>query len=133
MRVMVIGADGAVADWLCEQLAPRGITVILAEPGPELIPLVRAYRPHVAVLDGIHARPQMASMEVALLKDQHNGIRIIAMSDEPSELDAEVVEQGIYCYLGGCSREELLRVIESAARETGRQRSTAETNLWSVP
>jgi DNA-binding response OmpR family regulator len=133
MKVMVIGAGSATADWLCQQLGPRGITVILAEPGPELIPLVRSYRPTVAVLDGIHARPQMASMEVALLKDQDTGIRIIALSDESSELDAEVVEQGIYCYLGGCSREELLRVIESAVSEADVQQANAETNLWGVP
>jgi DNA-binding response OmpR family regulator len=133
MKVMVIGAGSAIADWLGQQLGPRGVTVMLADPGPELIALVRAYRPDVAVLDGIHARPQLASMEVALLKDQDAGIRIIALSDESSELDAEVVEQGVFCYLGGCSREELLRVIESAARETGGQRATAETNLWGDP
>jgi hypothetical protein len=59
----------------------------------------------------------MAQMEVALLKDQHPGIPIIALSEQSSEFDAEVVEQGIFCYLAGCSRDELLRVIEAAVVE----------------
>jgi DNA-binding NarL/FixJ family response regulator len=104
----------------------------MAEPGPQLIQRVRERRPDVAVLDAIHARPQLASMEVALLKDQSPGVRIIALSDESSEQDAGVVEQGIYCYLGGCSPEELLRVVESATRETPRP-DNGEMNQWGVP
>jgi DNA-binding NtrC family response regulator len=132
MQVMVISAEPSTALWLAQRLAPSGIAVVPTEPGPEFIRAVREIRPQVAVLDGIDARPQLAPMEVAVLKDQSPGVRIIARSGESSELDVAVVEQGIFCYLGGCSLEELLRVVESAARTGDGQRSN-EMNLWGAP
>jgi hypothetical protein len=118
LHVLVISAGSQTGAWLAARLDPRRFRVRTARPGPGLIQAARKDAwPHVAVLDGVHARPGVAQMEVALLKDQNPGVRIIALSGEPSPRDAEVVEQGIFCYLGGCSLEELLRVIESAARE----------------
>jgi DNA-binding NtrC family response regulator len=132
MQVMVISAEPGTAAWLAERLAARGIAVVPTEPGPEFIRTIRVSRPQVAVLDRIDARPQLAPTEVAVLKEQSPGVRIIARSGESSELDAGVIEQGIYCYLGGCSLEELLRVVESAACDDAGQHS-GETNLWGVP
>lgn len=122
LHVLVISAGCETGAWLSERLSAERFRVSTARPGPDLIPAVRDGRPHVAVLDGVHARPDVAQLEVALLKDQSPGVRIIALSDEPSPRDAEVIEQGIFCYLGGCSLGELLRVIESVAGEpaTGR-------------
>jgi DNA-binding NtrC family response regulator len=119
MKVMVIGTGTWTASWLARRLAPRGVEVFAAAPGPELIQAVREWRPEIVVLDEIDARPQVAPLEVALLKDQDPGVRIIARSSESSELDVEVIEQGVFCYLGGCSLDELLRVVESAALGAG--------------
>jgi DNA-binding response OmpR family regulator len=132
MQVMVISADPSTALWLAGHLADRGIAVVATEPGPDFIRAVRGTRPQVAVLDCIDARPQLAPMEVAVLKDQSPGVRIIARSGDSSELDAGVIEQGIFCYLGGCSLDELLRVVESAAR-AGAGPAASETNLWGDP
>ncbi len=125
LQVLVISGGSETGSWLAERLSPRGFKVRTAHPGPGLVRAVREGRPHVAVVDGIHARPGMAQMEVALLKDQHPGIPIIALSEYSSEFDAEVIEQGIFCYLAGCSLDELLRVIEAAAgaRERSHERS----------
>lgn len=117
MEVLVIGAGSRTGTVLTERLDPGRFRVSTAPPGPGLLAAMRERRPEVAVLDAVHARPGAAPLEVALLKDHSPGVRIIALSDEPSPRDAEVVEQGIACYLGGCSLEELLRVIESIARE----------------
>ena len=117
LNVLVISAGSRTAQWLSERLSAERFRVSTARPGPELIPAVRERRPQVAVLEGLNARPGVAALEVALLKDQSPGVRIIALSDEPSARDAEVIEQGIFCYLGGCSLGELLRVIESVGRE----------------
>jgi DNA-binding response OmpR family regulator len=132
MRVMVISPEPATAAWLAERLAPEGIMVVPTAPGPEFIRAVRAGRPDIAVLDCIEARPRLAPTEVAVLKDQSPGVRIIARSGESSESDAGVIEQGIFCYLGGCSLEELLRAVQSAARAASGS-SANETNLWSIP
>jgi DNA-binding response OmpR family regulator len=115
MNVMVVSPSTRTASWLARRLARHGVDVYAAEPGPELIHVLRERRPDVVVLDGIHARPQLAPVEVALLKDRNPAVRIIARSETSSELDVEVIEQGVFCYLGGSSLEELLRVVESAA------------------
>jgi DNA-binding NtrC family response regulator len=128
LQVLVISTGTETGSWLAERLCPRRFSVSTARPGPGLIRAVRAGRPHVAVVEGIHTRPGMAQMEVALLKDQHPGIPIIAVSEQSSEFDAEVVELGIFCYLAGCSRDELLRVVEAAVveRESGARHAQAE-------
>jgi DNA-binding response OmpR family regulator len=133
MNVLVISSGSTTCSWLAQRLDPQGYAVQSSMPGPELIQRVREGRPDVAVLDGIDARPQLARMEVALLKDQSPGVRIIALSAVSSELDAQVVEQGIFCYLGGCSLEELLRAVESAARSRAEDRTHQGMNPWGVP
>jgi DNA-binding response OmpR family regulator len=115
MNVMVVSPSTRTASWLAPRLAPHGVAVFTAEPGPELIHALRERRPDVVVLDGIHARPQLAPVEVALLKDRNPAVRIIARSETSSQVDVEVIEQGVFCYLGGSSLEELLRAVESAA------------------
>jgi DNA-binding NtrC family response regulator len=124
VKVLVVSAGAETGSWLAERLSSLRFEVRSARPGPGLIRAVRENQPHLAVIEGIHARPEMASMEVALLKDHNPEVQIIALSDHSSEFDAPVVEQGLFCYLGGCSREELLRVIEAAIdqREFGEER-----------
>jgi DNA-binding response OmpR family regulator len=133
MNVMVISAAAETGAWLARILEPHGFQVVTAMPGPGLIQQVRERRPDVAVLDGIDTRPQLAQMEVALLKDQSPGIRIIAISAESSEHDVEVIEQGIFCYLGGCSLQQLLSAVLSAARSRAGDRAQPNINLRSVP
>lgn len=117
LQVLVISAGPETGFWLAGRLSSVCFEVRTTRPGPALVEAVRAAKPSLVVVDGIDARPGMASLEVALLKDCNPDVRIIALSDFSSEVDAEVVEQGIFCYLAGCSREELLRVIEAAARK----------------
>jgi DNA-binding response OmpR family regulator len=117
LHLLVISPGEETGAWLAGRLSPEDFQVSTAPPGPTLVATVRQARPHVAVLDGIDARPREAQMEVALLKDQSPGVQIIALSMNSSEYDAEVVEQGIFFYLAGHSREQLLRVIQAAALE----------------
>lgn len=133
MNILVISDGGATGQWLTDRLAPRGIRVSVARPGPDVIRIAREQRPQIAVLDGIESRPQLARMEVAVLKDQSPGIRVIALSATSSERDIEVIEQGVFCYLGGCSLEEVLRAVESATQGRTEGWSSGESNLWGVP
>jgi CheY-like chemotaxis protein len=123
MNVLVVSAGDETGAWLARILEPQGFQVVTAMPGPGLIQQVRERRPDVAVLDRIDARPHVAQMEVALLKDQSPGIRIIAISAQSSEHDAEVIEQGIFCYLGGCSLQQLLCAVLCAARSRAADRA----------
>lgn len=117
LNVLVISAGAETGSWLADRLSPDRYAVSTARPGPDLIRAVREGHPHVAVLDAIHARPGVAQMEVALLKDHSPDVQIVALSGQSSERDGDVIEQGVFCYLAGCTRDELLRVIEAAACE----------------
>jgi DNA-binding NtrC family response regulator len=117
LQVLVVSAGLETGDWLAARLCPQLYEVRSASPGADFVRVLRERRPDVAVIDGIHARPAVAPMEVALLKDRSPGVQIIALSDESSVNDAAVVEQGVFCYLAGCSRDELLRVVQAATVE----------------
>jgi DNA-binding response OmpR family regulator len=123
LNLLVISIDDETGAWLSERLSPLEFAVSVVPPGPKLIEAARRTRPHLAVLEGIDDRPRSAPLEVAVLKDQSPGVLIIALSEDSSEFDAEVVEQGIFFYLAGRSREELLRVIAAAAGERERGRT----------
>lgn len=116
LQILVISSSPETGAWLAGRLCSRRFAVVTSQPGPALVRAVRAGRPDLAVLDGIDARPELAKLEVALLKDRYPEVRIIALSEHSSEFDAEVVEQGVFCYLAGCSREDLLRVVEAGSR-----------------
>jgi DNA-binding response OmpR family regulator len=131
-NVLVV-SSGVVGEWLASRLSWRHFTVRTVPPGAAIVEAVRAPEPHLAVLDGIDAHPETAQLAVALLKERNPGVRIIALSDASSEADGEVIEQGIFCYLASCSREELLRVIEAAARAgDGRSHPRTESEPRSV-
>lgn len=121
-RVLVVSAGSATAAWLGERLGST-CDVTDARPGPDLVRTAREHRPHLAVLDAIDMRPGTAPLEVALLKDASPGVLVVAVSGTSSELDGDVIEQGVFCYLAGRSVEELLRVIERVANTTPQPRS----------
>jgi DNA-binding response OmpR family regulator len=121
LQVLVVSSAHDTGDWLTARLPADRYEIRTARPGAGLVRAVRERRPDVAVVEGIHDRPGVAPLEVALLKDRSPAVLIIALSDRSSERDAEVVEQGIFCYLAGRSREELLRVVQAAAREEVRE------------
>jgi DNA-binding response OmpR family regulator len=116
-KILVVSAGSATAVELSARLNAQQYQVVAARSGAGLIRALRQMRPHLVVVDSIDARPDAAQLEVALLKDQCPGVPIIALSAVSTETDGAVIEQGIFCYLGGASLEELVRVIEVACRE----------------
>ncbi|HEX6132392.1 MAG TPA: hypothetical protein VFZ24_00330 [Longimicrobiales bacterium] len=120
-HVLIVSSVPAVSAWLAGRLDHTHYRVHAVEPGPALVEAVRQGHPDVAIIDGIDTQPQSARLAVALLKDSNPGVRIVALSGASSEADGGVIEQGIFCYLANCSREELLRVVEAAAAERGRR------------
>ena len=53
---------------------------------------------------------------IELLKELCQDVRIIAVSREPSQQDAWVVERGVFFYMASPEVGELVRVIEAATR-----------------
>jgi hypothetical protein len=121
-RVLVVSAGSGTAAWLADRLG-GACEVSTVWPGPDLVRTARERRPHLVVLDAIDTRPGTAPLEVALLKDASPGVHVVAVSGTSSELDGDVIEQGVFCYLAGRSVEELLRVIQRVANTTTATRS----------
>jgi predicted CXXCH cytochrome family protein len=98
------------------QLRASGIRAVLTQPGAAFIDVARRERPHVAVLDRVDERMDAAQMEIQLLREVNQDVRIIAVSRKPSPHDAPVVEQGVFFYMTTPAAGELVRVVQAAAR-----------------
>lgn len=71
--------------------------------------------PKVMVLELSEIR-ELAIPIISLIKAASPGTSIIAYSPEPSDDDAQVVEEGIYYYAGGTSVERLEEIVRAALR-----------------
>lgn len=118
IRIIVVSPETAITSFLYDQLPPSDFDVIGCNPGDECI--VRMQQVQIAIIDRINERPDTARREIALLKKNHPGLPVIAISKHSSDRDASIVQQGIFYYLAGYSEQKLLRVILAAADTIGK-------------
>lgn len=121
---MVISPSGALSAALARELPPSRFLVLDIRPGPRVLEAARREQPRIAVVDGIDRRPESAQLEIALLKELCPGVEIIALSNESSEQDASVIEQGVFYYRAAASAHELVRIIDAAERASVSKRAT---------
>ena len=114
--VLINTSDATFADSLRSRLRTAGVHVVLSQPGLSFMQVARREQPHVALLDAVEERVDAAEMEIELLKELRQDVRIIALSRRPSQRDAWVVECGVFFYLAAPAVGEVVRVIEAAAR-----------------
>ena len=123
MRVLVVGTDQALVDFLRRELSAVEFQVFPTLPGAEFVRAVRQAPPDIAVIDRAHARRDVAEMEVALLRDVRREARIILVSEVPSEEDGRLVEAGVFFYLSASPPLRLPDLVRAAAasilQETG--------------
>ncbi|MFA9478132.1 hypothetical protein ACERK3_07450 [Phycisphaerales bacterium AB-hyl4] len=124
LQILVISPTPFVAAFLTEHLATDRFAVQSVRPGTEANAMGRAASLHVAVVDRIEQRPEAAQKEIALLKEAHPQVRIIAISWNSSARDAGIVEQGLFYYWTGKPRPELIELVEAAAAELQREGGT---------
>lgn len=115
-RVVVVSPSRALGTALVRRLPSARFDVVDAEPGPDVIKAVSRNRPGIAVIDRIDERPEAAQLEIAVLKELWPGVEIIALSSNSSEIDASIVEQGVFYYTAAAPIEEVVRVILAAER-----------------
>jgi DNA-binding response OmpR family regulator len=115
-KLLINTSDSALADSVRSRLRSSGIHVVVCQPGLSFMQVVRRERPDVAVLDAVEGRVDAAQMEIELLKELCQDVRIIAVSREPSQQDAWVVERGVFFYMAAPRVGELVRVVEAATR-----------------
>jgi DNA-binding response OmpR family regulator len=114
--VVVISPSSMLGIALSRALSTSGFHIVPVRPGPGVLDAVRRERPRIAVIDRIDERPEAAQLEIALLKTLSPDVQIIAVSDRSSEVDAAVIEQGIFYYAVDASSAELVQLINAAER-----------------
>ena len=119
--VIVISPSSMLGVALSRALSTSGFQIVPVRPGPDVLDAVRRVRPRIAVIDRIDERPEAAQLEIALLKTLSPDVQIIAVSDRSSEVDAAVIEQGIFYYAVGASSGELVQLINAAERSYSRK------------
>lgn len=65
---------------------------------------------------------QTPDVIISAIKKVRPNIKIIALSRSPSTKDADVIEQGVFYYMGEPDSEELVQVIQAATNALERSR-----------
>jgi len=125
MRVLVVSTDGTLCDFLRRELPQAEFAVVPTAPGAEFVRSARQACPDVAVIDRVHARRDVAEVEVALLRSLRPEARIILVSEVPSRDDARLVEVGVFFYLSASPPLRLPELVRAAA-ESIRQEKHAK-------
>lgn len=115
MRVLVVSPDQGLVHFLRRGLATPEFEVLATLPGAEFVRAVRRARPDIAVIDRVHARRDVAEVEVALLRDARPEARIILVSEVPSIEDGRLVEAGVFFYLSASPPLRLPELVHAAA------------------
>jgi ActR/RegA family two-component response regulator len=115
LRILVVGSEPGAARYLADHLGSERFEVVYARPGSDFVSAATCAPVAFAVIDGIDRRPHAAQTEIAVLKQLHPDVQIVAISTCSTEADAGIIELGLLYYLAGQSHEKLLRVIRSAA------------------
>ncbi|MHC4410146.1 MAG: hypothetical protein ACYS0F_14230 [Planctomycetota bacterium] len=116
IRILVDSANPQTRDFLAARLEESRFAVVNASPPEKFVEVARRQHPQIAVIDRVHEGHELAEMKIDILKEVCPGVRIIAVSEDPSDRDAEIVERGVFYYHSAPIGPELVRVIEAAAR-----------------
>lgn len=115
MRVLVVSTDQALGHFLRRELPQGDFAVVATLPGAEFVRSVRQACADVAIIDRVHARRDVAEMEVALLQDLRPEARVILVSEVPTKDDARLVEAGVFFYLSASPPLRLPELVQAAA------------------
>lgn len=127
IRILVDSPDPNTVEFLRKRLSNARFKIVTANEKQRFSEFAHRAQPQIAIIDRIHERQEIARQQIAALQEMCPGVRIIAISQQPSSDDASVIEQGVFFYLTLSVGDELIRVIEAGA--TG---LTPQTNdsLW---
>ena len=117
IRILVISPGTSIGSFLESALPASQFRVLTSNPGPSF--MESAHRADIAVIDGIDERPDVAQLEIAMLKKMKTKLPIIVISRNSTDRDISVVEQGVFYYLAGEPEQKLIRVIHAATDTLG--------------
>ena len=115
MTILISSQDPALAEFLTENLDSALYRIQSVLPGPPIIPAASRLHPKIAVLDCVHKPPEVARMEIEVLRKAEPKVRIITLSESSPE-DVTIVTSGVFYYMTQPPGPELIRVIDAAAQ-----------------
>jgi len=121
MTIIVLSPGNEIDSYLKQSLSGSTFEIVGCHSSREFIE--RAGRAHMAIVDRINERPNTARLEIALLKNIDEDMPIIAISDNSTPRDAEVIKQGVFYYMAGYTEQKLGRVIQAAAEMISHSRN----------
>ena len=115
IRILVDSPDQNTVEFLRKRLSDARFKIVTANKTQRFSEFAHREQPQIAIIDRIHERQEIARQQIAALQEMCSGVRIIAISEQPSSDDAAVIEQGVFYYLTLLIGDELIRVIEAGA------------------
>lgn len=115
IRILVDSPDPNTVAFLRKRLSDARFRIVTANKRQRFSEFAHREQRQIAIIDRIHERQEIARQQIAALQEICPGVRIIAISEEPSSDDASVIEQGLFYYLTLPVGDELIRVIEAGA------------------
>lgn len=115
ISILVDSTDHRTIEFLRKHLSDARFKIIATNQKQCFSEIAQQEQPQIAIIDRIHERQEIARQQIAELQEICLGVRIIAISEQPSSKDASVIEQGLFYYLTLPIGEELIRVIEAGA------------------
>lgn len=112
MTIIVLSPGNEIKSYLEDSLAGSSFEIIGCQSIRDFIEL--AERAQIAIVDRINERPKTARLEISLLKNMDEDMPIIAISDNSTPRDADVIKQGVFYYMAGYTEQKLERVIHAA-------------------
>ena len=122
MRVLVVSPDAKLEEFLMRELPPDEFEIAGTRPGPEMVTAARRRHAHIAIVDRADSRREMAAVELAVLRDVRNDVRLIVLSGAPSPEDARLLEDGVFYYLPASPPVRLPDLVRAAARSISEAR-----------
>lgn len=121
ITILVDSTDPNTVEFLRKRLSDARFMIITTNKKQCFSEIAQREQPQIAIVDRIHERQEIARQNIAELQEICPGVRIIAISEQPSLEDASVIEQGLFYYLTLPIGNELIRVIEAGAIGLTRQ------------
>jgi DNA-binding NtrC family response regulator len=114
-RVLMSLSDNKLGEAIQERLNAGEFDLLKVNPSSELLPVVCNETPDILVFE-LDPYERFIEWLIFVLKKLRPNLKIIAFSESSSRMDARVIEQGIFYYMTKPTSEEIVQVVQAAAK-----------------
>ncbi len=114
--VLISKPGQGLVEFLSAHLDGAHFRLLVVLETARLVEVLVREQPPIVILDRVHERQREARAELAVVRQYIPRARVIALSQESSDHDGQIVEQGVFYYLAAPPGPELVRIIKAAER-----------------